>query len=171
MKPVTYLFLGVCFGLLACFGYLFFNQTSSAQKQSRLQWEYATIVAAYSFYPNGKDRTNRITGIAEICYMQANGCRLTEIKHELDFTGYLQDRALPLNDTSQTRTNASLRASEIAFQKAMTQLGNEGWEIISEPHLEFEYLDYDSYLRFDDKSIFFNRANTKAVYFKRLKTP
>jgi hypothetical protein len=42
--------------------------------------------------------------------------------------------------------------------------------MIGEPQLEFEFVDYDNYLKLEDKSVFFNRKNTKAVYFKRLKT-
>jgi hypothetical protein len=168
MKPFTYMLLGVCLGLVGFFGYAAFTEPSSAQKAARNQWEYATIIGAFSFSPT-KERTNKIAGIAEICYLQAAGCRLAEVKHEIDFTAYLQDRALPLNDTNDLRNRAGIRASEIAFQKALAQMGNEGWEIVGEPDLNFEFIDYDNYLRLDDKSVFFNRTNTKAVYFKRLK--
>jgi hypothetical protein len=169
MKSVTYLFLGICLAFFGLFGYWFLIPTGSAQKAVSGQWEYSVIIAAYSFNPT-KDRTNKIPGSALICYLQNSGCRITEIKHEVDYTVYLQDRGLAVVDTSQTRSNAGIRASEIAFQKAVAQLGSEGWEMIGEPHLEFEFVDYDSYLKIEDKSVFFNRKNTKAVYFKRLKT-
>jgi hypothetical protein len=168
MKPFTYLFLGICLSFAVFFGYTAFNQTSSAQKTAPLQWEYSTIIAAYSFNPT-KDKTNKVAGIAVICYLQNSGCRMAEVKHEIDYTVYLQDRQLPLAENSQARTNAGIRASEIAFQRAVAQLGNEGWEIVSEPQIEFEFVDYDNYLKFEDRSIFFNRKNAKAVYFKRLK--
>jgi len=169
MKPVTYLFLGICLSLVGFFGYSAFNQTSSAQKAAAIQWEYATIVGAYSFNPT-KDRTNKIPGIAVICYLQTSGCRLTEVKYEIDYNAYIQDRQLPLVESNQVRTNAGIRASEIAFQKALAQLGSEGWEIVSEPQIDFEFIDYENYLKFEDRSVFLNRKNTKAVYFKRLKT-
>lgn len=169
MKSVSFLFLGVGLALLGFFGYAALQSPSAAQRQARTQWEYATIVAAYSFQPT-RERTNKITGIAEICYLQATGCRLAEIKHELDYTAYLQERALPVVDSANTRNAAGIRASEIAFQKALVQMGSEGWELIGEPQMNFEFVDYENYLKFEDKSVFFNRTNTKAVYFKRLKT-
>lgn len=166
MKNNKYLFLGVCLGLACCFAYLIFNQTGSAQKVARNQWEYAAIVSAYSFSPY-RDRINKISGMAEICYLQNTGCRRMEIKHELDYGAYLQERAE--QETFQTRKDASTKASEIAFQKAIAQLGSEGWELVSEPNLEFEFVNVDDYNKFDDKSVLFERQNTKAVYFKRLK--
>jgi hypothetical protein len=167
MKPVSYLFLGVCLAFAGFFGYSFFNRTSSAQKVARNQWEYAAIVSAYSLSPY-KDRVNRIFGMAEICYLQANGCRRAEIKHELEYAAYLQERAEP--ETAQSRSDASLKASEIAFQKAVAQMGSEGWEIISDPKLDFEFVNVDDYNKFDNKAVLFERTSTKAVYFKRLKT-
>jgi hypothetical protein len=167
MKHVTYLFLGVCLSFVGFFGYTVFNQTSSAQKQLRSQWEYAAIVSAYSFAPY-KDRVNRIYGMAEICYLQTSGCRRAEIKYELDYGAYLQERAE--QETAASRNDASLKASEIAFQKAVAQLGSEGWEIIGDPKLDFEFVNVDDYNKFDNKSVLFERMSTKAVYFKRLKT-
>lgn len=166
MKPVTYLFLGVFIAFAVFFGYSFVNQPSSAQRAARAQWEYSTIVAVYSFAPY-KDRVNKIYGMAEICYLQANGCRRQEIKHELDYGIYLQERAE--QETFQTRSAAGVKASEIAFQKAVAQMGNDGWEIVSEPNLNFELVNVDDYNRFEDKSVLFKRENTKALYFKRLK--
>ena len=167
MKPITYLLLGICLSLVCCFAYLNFNVTSSAQKVARVQWEYAAITNAYSFNP-AKDKLNKIYGMAEICYLQSNGCKRAEIKYDLDYGSYLQDRAL--QETFESRRDASIKASEIAFQKAVSQLGNEGWEIVSEPNLKYEFVNIDEYNKFEDKSVLFNRDNTKAVYFKRLKT-
>ena len=167
MKPVTYLFLGICLSLIGFFGYSTFNQTSSAQKLARAQWEYAAISSAYSLSPS-KERVNRIFGMAEICYLQASGCRRSEVKHELDYGTYLQERAA--QESFKTRDEASFKASEIAFQKAVAQLGNEGWEIVSEPNLNFEFVNVDDYNKFENKSVLFERMNTKAVYFKRFKT-
>ena len=167
MKPVTYLFLGICLSLVGFFGYTALNQTSSAQKVARIQWEYAAITSAYAIGPN-KDRVNRIYGMAEICYLQANGCRRAEVIHELDYGMYLQERAE--QETFQSRNDASLKAAEIAFQKAVAQFGNEGWEIVGEPNLNFEFVNIDDYNKFENKSVLFERQNTKAVYFKRFKT-
>ena len=166
MKSVSYLFLGVLLSLAGFFGYAVFNQTSSAQKQARAQWEYSAIMKVYSFSPY-RDRVNRISGMVEICYLQPNGCRRMEIKHELDYGIYLQDRVE--QESLKTRNEASLKASEIAFQKAVAQLGSEGWEIVNEPNLKFEFINVDDYNKFEDKSVLFKRENTEAVYFKRLK--
>ncbi len=168
MKPVIYLFLGVVVIWALFLGYTTGKQTSTAQKTSVVQWEYASIIASYSFNPT-RDKTNKIAGVAVVCYMQNNGCRLSEIKHEVDYTSYIQARLLPLEENSAARTNAGIRASEIAFQKALAQLGSEGWEMIGEPDINFEFVDYEQYLKLEDRSVFFNRKNTKAVYFKRLK--
>ena len=168
MKPFIYLFLGVCLSAFGFFGYTTFTQKSTAQKASVAQWEYASIIASYSFNPT-RDKTNKIAGTAVVCYMQNNGCRLAEVRHEVDYTAYIQARLLPLEENSANRTNAGIRASEIAFQKALAQLGSEGWEMVGEPDMNFEFVDYENYLKFEDRSVFFNRKNTKAVYFKRLK--
>ena len=167
MKPVNFLFLGVFLAFAVFFGYSFVNQPSSAQRAVRAQWEYSSIVSVYSFSPS-RDRVNKIYGMAEICYLQANGCRRAEIKHELDYGSYLQERAD--QESFQTRKDASVKASEIAFQKAVAQMGSEGWEIVSEPNLNFDFVNVDDYNKFEDKSVLFERTSTKAVYFKRLKT-
>jgi hypothetical protein len=167
MKPIAYLLTGICLSLVFCFAYLNFNFTSSAQKISRIQWEYASITNAYSFNP-AKDKLNKIYGMAEICYLQGNGCKRAEIKFDLDYGTYLQDRAL--QETFESRRDASIKASEIAFQKAVSQLGNEGWEIVGAPELKYEFINIDEYNKFEDKSVLFNRNDAKAVYFKRLKT-
>ena len=142
-------------------------QTGSAQRAARNQWEYAAITAAYSFSPS-KDKLNKIGGMAEICYLQTNGCRRQEIRTELEYGLYLQERGLL--ESVQTRVSAANKAAETAFQRAVTQLGTEGWELIGEPSLEFESVDLDEYNRFEDKSMLFERKNARAVYFKRLRT-
>lgn len=167
MKTTALLLLGICLSLVIFFGYSQFSQTGSAQKAARNQFEYATIVAVYSFSPY-KDRVNKIYGMTEICYLQTTGCRRVEIKHELDYAEYLQARAE--QESFQSRKDASVKASEIAFQKALAQLGSEGWEMVGEPDLSYEFVNVDDYNRFEDKSVLFERQNTKAVYFKRLKT-
>src|SRR5687768_10051549 len=106
MKSVAYLFLGVFLALAVLLGYSFVNQPSSAQRAVRAQWEYAAIVAVYSFAPS-KDRVNKVYGMAEICYLQASGCRRTEIKYELDYGYYLQERAE--QESFQTRRDAGVK--------------------------------------------------------------
>lgn len=166
MKKVFLTTLGILTVLTACFVYVSYFSKGSAQKIARNQWEYCSINAVYSFSPV-KDKLNKIYGMAEICYLQSNGCKRSEIKEELDYGAFLQERGIAENINS--RKEASLKASEIAFQKAMSQLGNEGWEIVSEPDLQYQFVDIDEYNRYENKSYLFVRENTKAVYFKRLK--
>lgn len=139
---------------------------ANAQKNARLQWEYASVTHAYSFSPV-KDKLNRIYGMAEICYVAQNGCRRSEIKYELDYGVFLQERAV--EESTESRVAASRKAAQTAFQKALAQMGNEGWEIVSSPDLQFEFVNIDDYNKFDDKSVLFSSSDTKAVYFKRAK--
>jgi hypothetical protein len=164
MRKSLFLFTGLVLGLIGCVAYFSIFSTSSAQKVARMQWEYASIKAVYSLTPS-KERLNKIFGMAEICYMQPNGCRRLEIKHEVDYGEFLVERGLSENFT--TRTMASSTASDVAFQKALAYLGNEGWELVSEPDIKFESVNIDEYNKFENKSLLIIRENTKAVYFKR----
>lgn len=166
MRKISIILIGLIIGLTIGFGYFSISQSSSAQKAARSQWEYAEIKAVYAFSPLN-DKLNRIYGMVEICYLQTTGCRRQEIKYELDYGEFLQERGLVENYPSRNR--ASLTASEIAFQKALAQLGSEGWEIVGEPDLNFEFVSVDEYNKYENKSHLFARENTKAVYFKRLK--
>ncbi len=167
MRKLLFLFSGLFIGLVFCFGYFSFFSSSSAQKVARTQWEYAAIKSVYAF-PPAIDKLNRIFGMVEICYVQSTGCKRQEIKYELDYGEFLQERGLAENYTS--RSKANLSASEVAFHKALAQLGNDGWEIVSEPNLTFEFVNIDEYNKYENKSHLFVRENTKAVYFKRIKT-
>jgi len=166
MRKILFLSIGLIFGLIGCVAYFSIFSTSSAQKVTRLQWEYASIKAVYSLTPS-RERVNKIFGMAEICYMQQSGCKRLEIKHELDYGEFLVERGLTENFT--TRTMASSTASDVAFQKALIQMGNEGWELVSEPDIKFESVNVDEYNKFENKSLLIVRENTKAVYFKRPK--
>lgn len=167
MRRVLLILLGLVFGMVVCVGYFSIFSSSSAQRVSRIQWEYAAIKSVYGLSPVN-DKLNRIVGMVEICYLQPTGCRRQEIRHELDYGEFLQDRALPENYSS--RAKANLSACEIAFQKALAQFGNDGWEIVSEPTLKYEFVNVDEFNKFENKSLLFNREDTKAVYFKRMKT-
>ncbi len=167
MRKISLTLIGVLVGLALCFVYFSYFSISSAQKFARNQWEYCSINSVYSFSPI-KDKLNRIYGMVEICYLQASGCKRSEVKQELDYGEYLQDRGISENFNS--RKEASLKASEIAFQKAMSQLGNEGWEIVNEPNIKYQFVDIDDYNKFENKSFLFVREDSKAIYFKRLKS-
>lgn len=166
MKRSTVIFAVLFFAALAALVLTNLYQTSSAQRAVRAQWEYATVVAAYSFNP-AQDKLNKITGLTEICYLQMNGCRRQEIKYELDYGLYLQERAL--GESLIARRAANVKAAEIALQKTLAQLGSDGWELVGEPNLEYEFVNIDDYNKFEDKSVLFGRTNARAIYLKRLK--
>jgi hypothetical protein len=166
MRKTLFLSIGLIFGLIGCVAYFSIFSTSSAQKVARMQWEYASIRAVYSLTPS-RDKLNKIYGMAEICYLQQNGCKRLEIKHEVDYGEFLVERGLV--ESYATRTMASSNASDVAFQKALFQLGSEGWELVSEPDIKFESVNIDEYNKYENKSLLITRDNTKAVYFKRLK--
>ena len=166
MKRSTVIFAALLFAALAALVWTNLSPTGSAQRALRAQWEYATVVAAYSFNPV-QDKLNKITGMTEICYVQTTGCRRQEIKYELDYGLYLQERAL--GESLASRKAASIKAAETALLKTLAQLGSEGWELVGEPQLEYEFVNIDDYNKFEDKSVLFGRTNAKAVYLKRIK--
>ena len=100
---------------------------------------------------------------------KANGCRRLEVKHELDY-GNICRKAADAGIFSITAVTRVLKRAKSPFKKRLTQLGNEGWEIVGEPNLNFEFVNVDEYNKFENKSVLFTRENTKAVYFKRFKT-
>lgn len=159
--------VGIFLGAFFLFGYFYIFPAASAQKVARLQWEYASIRAVYSPTP-AQERINKIFGVADICYMQATGCKTSEVKHEIDYGQFLVERGLVENLAH--RNLAGLHASELALQKALAQMGSEGWELVGEPDLEFERVSVDNYNRYENKSLLFTRYNSKAIYFKRART-
>jgi hypothetical protein len=167
MRKFVYGLIGIGLCSIFLFGYFFILPTTSAQKVARQQWEYAEIRVVYSLTPP-KERLNRIFGVAEICQLQATGCKRSEVKHEIDYGEFLNERGM--SDNYVSRNQASSYACEIAFQKALAQMGGEGWELVGDTGLEFRTVDVDTYNRFENKSVLFTNENTKAVYFKRAKT-
>lgn len=167
MRKLIFLFSVVVVALLGGLVYTLSAPPSSAQKTARVQWEYAAIKAVYALGSPG-EKIERIYGMTEICYLQPSGCKRQEIKYELDYGGFLQERGL--TEIAASRRQASFAASEIAFQKTVAQLGSDGWELIGEPDVKFEVVSVDDYYRSENKSLLFAREDTKAVYFKRPKT-
>ena len=157
-------------GAVLCFSgfVLYFAnlQTTTAQQSSKIRWDYAVVNAIYGFNPE-RDKVNSIHGMVEICYLNSKGCSRSEVTHQFDYGEFLQERALTEN--YESRRQATLKASEIAFQKALAQLGSQGWEMISDPVLAYEFISVDQYNKYSDKSQLFTRSDTKAVYFKRLR--
>ena len=166
MRKSIFLLSAVVVALFGGLLYTLISPASSAQKISRAQWEYVAITAVYALGP-ATEKIERIYGMTEICYAQSNGCKRQEVRQELDYGAFLQERGLPENP--QSRRRASIAASEMAFQKTLAQLGSDGWEIVGAPDLKFEFVPVDDYYKYENKSLLFTREDTRAVYFKRLK--
>ncbi len=138
--------------------------TAEAQRSAGSRWEYAVITGAY--YPYSNENASAVTVAAvNICYLGAAGCRNEEIRAELVMQRFFQDARLA--DGMAARKIARNRAAEIAFSKAIAQLGGSGWELSSAPDLRF-----DKYVVNEDG--FFNVVegnydSAGSLYFKRLR--
>lgn len=159
MNKFRYFFSGLA--LLFVISGISFYWTSSAQKVSRVQWEYSVINTAYISYTSENQPV--ITGAVNICFIQADGCRNEEIKSELVYPRFLQD--FQLENKQSARDIAHSRAMEMAFSRAVTKLSSEGWEMMDAPKFEF-----DAYIpnRQDTFNIY-RKDKTLNLYFKRLR--
>lgn len=167
MKKFVIISILGLFVLSVSIGLFSYNFKASAQNNYVAKWEYGTITKIYYLKPE-RNKINKIVGIVEFCELTNSGCERREITHELDYPKYLKDAEL--QETYEARILASQKASEIAFQKALSRLGSTGWEMIGEPNLEFTSVDLYRYERFEDKTILFTRKDTVGLYFKRIKS-
>lgn len=138
--------------------------TAEAQKSAAGRWEYAVITGAYFPYTS-ENATAVAVAAVNICYLNAIGCRNEEVRSELAIQRFAQDARLA--DGQSIRKFARNRAAEIAFSKAITQLGTVGWEMTSTPDLRF-----DKYVVNEDG--FFtvvegNYESAGTIYFKRVR--
>lgn len=163
MKQFSFLLAGVILSVIGFFGYSFINQTSSAQKITRSQFEYCAISGTY--IPYTSDNQPVITAIANICFFQTEGCRNEEIKTEVPLAKFLQD--FRLENSGNSRNLAISKARENAFVKASARLGAEGWELIGQPEIQLDVAvpnPQGSFTISEGSKIF--QPN---IYFKRLK--
>ncbi len=124
---------------------------SSAQKSTRskiTRWEYCAIVGAQSDGFGAKKEKYR--GVATICYFRSSGCRREEVSFDLVYTEFLKEGA----DANQSYNTyaARMRAEESAMSKAITKLGDDGWEMVGENRIDFS------------SGV---EVNNRAIYFKR----
>lgn len=162
MKKFIFVSIGIFVGLLIfCASALLIFSPSSAQKKYVNQWEYAAIT--FTNIPLNTENQAVITGAANVCYLQMNGCQNEEVKAELVYAKFLQD--FRLENTSNSKSLAFNRAKELAYTKAVAKLGLEGWEIIGQPSVNF-----DSYV--DNQGAYIigqtNKEVKPNIYFKRL---
>jgi hypothetical protein len=146
---------------LFAFAGVFIFRPAEAQRAAVSRFEYAVINGSYSPYP--ADGPTTITSAVNICYMQAAGCRNEEVKSELVIGKFLQDERI--ENIAGARGLAQQRASEMAFSKAISRLGTEGWEMIDRPAIEFDlyYVNPQGAAGVKEG----NRTERQHVWFKR----
>jgi len=163
MKKVIIAFVSAAVVFLFLFAGAFsIFSPSFAQKKYVSQWEYSAIT--FTAIPFNLENPPVITAVANVCYLQTNGCQNEEVKAELIYSKFLQD--FRLENSNYSKTLALSRARELAFSKAVAKLGLEGWEIIGQPSVNF-----DSYILNNQGTYTIEQANKEArpnVYFERL---
>lgn len=164
MKKSIYFSTGIAGGLLILLiAVLAFYFPISAKKNAAVQWEYCAITAAY--VPANSENQAFFSGAVNICYLQSLGCKNEEVKAELAYAKFLQD--FRLENTEQSKSLGYNRAKDFAFSKAVAKLGFEGWEIISQPSIEFDNYIPNNQGNF---TVVAGDKNTKPdIYFKRPK--
>ena len=140
---------------------VFIFRPAEAQRAAISRFEYAVITGSYSPYP--ADGPTTITSAVNICFLQANGCRNEEVKTELVIGKFLQDERI--ENSPGARSLGQQRASEMAFSKAISRLGTEGWEMIDRPAIEFDlyYTNHQGSQSIKEG----NRTERQHVWFKR----
>lgn len=163
MKDRTTLLAASAFGVaMIAIAAVLFQLPASAQRDASGRWEYAAITGSY--VPYSTENTSIVaTAAANICFMQADGCRNEEVRAEVNYSRFFQDTRL--ENTERSRALAERRAAEIAFAKAVSRLGQEGWEMVSTPELQF-----DNYISSGPNSFRVEQADRQRkpdIYFKR----
>lgn len=126
------------------------GQSVSAQQVSRRQrWEYCAILnSAPANIVTGREST--ATGVASICYLQNTGCRMEDVKFDLDLAGFR--KSLPPADGDGYLSYAAReKVTQAALSRAIAKLGEDGWEMVGQS------------VKFADET------NPRAIYFKRRK--
>jgi hypothetical protein len=127
--------LAVCMAVTC--GLLLFGMSlppqSSAQRATKgkvTRWEYCAILSAQRKWP--QEDKEKYVGTATICYFRNSGCRKEEVVFELTYSDYLKEgEATARQGESYNRSSgAPARATESALSKAITKLGDDGWEMV-----------------------------------------
>jgi len=162
MKNAILIFGGICCIVAASVVVTsFILSPAEAQRSVSTRFDYAVINGSYSPYPT--DGPSVVTAAVNICYLQTAGCQDEEIKAEVNIGKFLQDERLENN--SKARTLVQDRAVQIAFSKAISKLGSEGWEIVTSPTVEFDlyYLNPQGIQTVKEG----NKTGRQHIWFKR----
>ena len=118
--------------ILIAIGHL--TPTTEAQRGVSARFEYAVINGSYPPYP--ADGPSSVSSAVNICYLQASGCQNEEVRAEINISKFLQDERL--ENAGNVKQLAASRAINVAFSRAISKLGSEGWEIVEAPGIEFD---------------------------------
>jgi hypothetical protein len=155
-------FIGIGFVLCLVLGIALYFPTYS-QKKVNIQWEYCAITN--TSIPYSVDKQVPVIGIANVCYLETQGCKNEEVKVEFNYAKFLID--FRLENNSKSLELATNRLADIAFSSAVAKLGLDGWEIISSPSFEFDSFTLNNGNRYDISE---GEKHLKPnVYFKRPK--
>lgn len=112
------------------------GQIVSAQKLPPPQkWEYCAITSsAFTKFVAEGDTT--AGGVASICYFQNGGCRREEVKFDLDLAEFRRTFS-PNENQGYVNSTAAAKAAEGALSRAITKLGDDGWELVGEAVFSF----------------------------------
>jgi len=126
------------------------GQAVSAQQVSRRQrWEYCAIInSSFTNFLSPGDAT--AIGVASICYFQNTGCRMEQVKFDLNLAQFRKTLG-PNENESYVSYAAREKVTQGALSRAITKLGDDGWEMIGQS------------VKFADET------NPRAIYFKRRK--
>ena len=109
-----------------------FLQRSSAQQSRRnrtQEWDYCAILNVQPKWP--RENKDKYVGVATICYFRTSGCRREDVVFELTYADFLKDADAKQGESYNRTYAAPARAVESALSKAITKLGNDGWESVA----------------------------------------
>ncbi len=161
MRTKTFIAVLICFTIAAAFATFTFLRQTEAQKSSSVRFEYAVITGSYPPFPS--DGPTVMNAAVNICYLQHTGCRNEEVKSELGISKFLQDERIENNNAA--RRFAQQRAIDMAFSKAISRLGTDGWEMVDRPSIEFDL--YYTNPQGNQTVKEGNRTERQHIWFKR----
>ena len=113
----------------------YFEPNVDAQRNTPVMFDYAAVTGAYVPYTSDNPSANFVAAV-NICYMKADGCQNEEVRGEISYSKFLQDSRQ--ENTQVARRLAQNKATEMAFSKAFAKLGQQGFEMVSSPGLQFD---------------------------------
>jgi len=137
--------------------------SSEAQRNASVRFEYSVINGTYSPYP--PDGPTIVTGGANICYLTPQGCQNEEVRAEVTISKFVQDEKL--ENSGRVRSLAQERAIQNAVARAIAKLGNDGWEIVDVPEVEFDlyYLNQNGVTAVREAQ----KTDRQHIWFKRMR--